>query len=266
MRSVDAVEVFIKSRRGKGLSPESIRWYSGLLQVFADYCPILPETPEPIYEFLSSLKSGDERKHGYYRALRVLYNYLDKRLHSFPNPMKFVDAPKRNEKLPKPLWPEELNKLFAQRIDPRVRGAMLFFLDSGCRLQEFTNLDIGNLHEVEGGYLALVRGKTGERLVPISYETYHNLMISLPIKWTKDWLGKLISSAFRGAGLRGGAHRLRHTFGTFWEGDEIMLQRVLGHKSLSTTRRYRGLRINLMVKQHKMYTPLNVITNQKYML
>jgi len=265
MDTKKAIESFIRSRQAKGLSGETIRWYCGILGKFCQRHPELPATPDPLYDFLASITAGDERRHGYYRALRALYNFLEK--NNFPNPMRLVEPPRHTKKLPKPLWPEELSRLFNLQLKPIVRMAATFLADSGARLGELFNLTINDLVETQWGYVAYISGKTGRRLVPISYETYHNLMITLPIKITKHRLGRKIALAFKEAGLEGGAHRLRHTFATYWEGDETVLQRILGHAHLSTTLIYRGLRLGKMVEQHNKYSPLKtLLPSQKSML
>jgi integrase len=99
----------------------------------------------------------------------------------------------------------------------------------------------------------------GMRIVPISYETYHALMINLPFVWSKDWLARLISENCKQAGVKAGALVFRHTFGSLWSGDEIILQQIMGHTTLTTTKRYRHLRTQVLVKQHNEFTPLKMV-------
>ena len=266
MRTLDALEVFLKSRRAKGLSPESIRWYNGVLGKFAMACPELPEEPEPIYEFFSTLESGDERKHGYYRALRALYNYIDRRFKAFPNPMKYVDAPRRSNKRPRPLTLDELDQLLSYPHRPKIKAALLFLIDTGCRVGEIVNLQINDIAETPWGYIARVTGKTGTRLVPLSVETYQALSRVLPLGYNKYRLRRLIRFAFDDAHVLGSAINLRHTFGTYFEGDESILQQIMGHTHLETTMRYRELRVQRMCEQHHKFTPLRMVYSTRKML
>lgn len=73
MKTRDAVDLFIQSRQSRGLAPNSIIWYQKSLSIFADYYPKLPKHPEQIERFLISRNIGDERRHGYYRALKCFY-------------------------------------------------------------------------------------------------------------------------------------------------------------------------------------------------
>lgn len=259
MRTKDAIDIFINSRKASGVSPETIRWYKDILSKFMISCYDLPESPELIMNFMASLRVGDERLHGYFRALRAMYNYIDLRLHSFPNPMKFVPQPKRRPKIPRPLMPEELEQLIAYPHPPKIRAALMFLTDTGCRVGELATLKLNDITRTPYGYMARVSGKTGTRLVPISSETYHALTKSMPLGYSKYRLRRKISMAFDDAYVQGSSINLRHTFGTYWEGDESILQQIMGHTHFETTQIYRQLRIRRIADQHRQYSPLKMI-------
>lgn len=259
MRTFDAIDIFINSRRARGVSPETVKWYKGILRKFERNFPELPEEPEPIIVFLASLKTGDETLHGYYRSLRAMYNYIDKRLHAFPNPIKFVPQPIRRPKLPRPLMPDELEQLMCYPHSEKIRAALMFLIDTGCRVGELFNLKLGDISKTPYGYIARVTGKTGTRLVPISNETYIILNRTMPLGYSRYRLRRKISMAFDDARLKGSAINLRHTFGTYWEGDESILQQIMGHAHFETTQIYRQLRLNRISEQHRRFSPLKTI-------
>lgn len=259
MRTIEAIELFMKSREARGLSPDTLRWYRGTLESFGRQCGDLPEEPEPIYDFLSSRNVGDERRHGYYRALRTLYSYLDRRFDASPNPMRFVEPPKRRHKQPRPITPEDLEHLLSFPHSSGVKAALLFLADTGARVGELVNLKPSNLSQTPYGYIAEISGKTGTRLVPISTEIYLALMKALPFGYSKYRMRRLISKAFKDARVQGSGINLRHTFGTLWAGDELILQRIMGHAHLSTTKIYRALRMEQLSEQHHKYSPLKMI-------
>jgi site-specific recombinase XerD len=58
----------------------------------------------------------------------------------------------------------------------------------------------------------------------------------------------MIARAFADARIRGSGINLRHSFGSLWGGDELVLQRIMGHAHLSTTRIYRTLRIERLAE------------------
>lgn len=253
-----AIGLFLNSRHSKNLSPQTIRWYREILDFFAQKYPILPTAPEDIEEFLADCQAGDERRHGYYRAIKCFYRFLHKRL-NIPNPVELVEAPRRKSKKPKFLTPIEINKLLSSPLKPKIKTAILFLVDTGARLGETASVNITDIEETAYGFIIIIKGKTGERIVPISYETYHALMINLPFGWTRDWLGRLISCAFKDAEIKGSSITLRHSFGTLWQGDELILQQIMGHKSLATTRIYRHLRTRILSEQHNQYSPLRMV-------
>ena len=259
MRTKDAMDIFINSRRASGVSPETIRWYKDIFRKFEAKCYDLPETPNLIIDFMASCSVGDERLHGYYRALRAMYNYLDLRLHSYPNPMKCVPQPKRKPKIPRPLMPEELDQLISYPHPPNIRAALMFLIDTGCRIGELANLQLNDITKTPYGYMARVTGKTGTRLVPICNETYYALIKVMPLGYSKYRLRRKVSMAFDDAHVQGSSINLRHTFGTYWEGDESILQHIMGHTHFETTLIYRQLRFRRIAEQHRLYSPLRMI-------
>lgn len=258
MRTEQAISLFLKSRQAKGLSPQTLRWYRGILDAFARQQGKLPKTPEAIESFISSCTAKDERRHGYYRALRAFYRFLHKR-YGIPNPVEKIEAPKRTRKTPLALTPDQLDQLLRFPHPVAIKTALLFLADTGCRIGELSSLQPDDLSQAPWGYLAKVNGKTGERLVPVSPEVYHGLLRQLPFPYTSYRLRRLVSQAFHNAHVPGSAHTLRHTFGTLWQGDELVLQAIMGHAYLSTTKLYRHLRTQTLSEQHYKYSPLKMV-------
>ena len=258
MRTKEAINLFLKSRQAKGLSLQTLRWYKGILDAFVRQHDKLPRKPEAIEDFISSCTAGDERRHGYYRAIRTLYRFLQKR-YGKSNPVDKFEPPKRTKKIPLALTPDQLDQLLRFPHQPKIKVALLFLADTGCRIGELSNLKPEDLSQTPWGYLAKVRGKTGERLVPISPEVYHGLLKYLPLPYSPFRLRRLVSQAFHNAHVPGSAHTLRHTFGTLWQGDELVLQVIMGHAYLSTTKIYRHLRTQTLSEQQHKYSPLRMV-------
>lgn len=175
------------------------------------------------------------------------------------NPVELIDPPQRRHKEAHWLTPDELVKLLTHPHPPYIEAALLFLVDTGARVGELGNLKLDDLKEMPWGYMAIVTGKTGARMVPLSYETYHSLKQTLPFSYSPYALRRNLSRAFRHAGVRGSSLTLRHTFGTLWEGDELILQHIMGHANLATTKGYRHLRTKLVSAQHRTYSPLNLV-------
>jgi integrase/recombinase XerD len=258
MTTLEGVEAFLKSRQAKGLSPRTINWYRVTLHPFAAMFPVLPDKPEAIEDFLIQCRAGDERRHGYYRALRAFYRFLARRF-KVDNIVAMVDAPKRQGKRPHPLTLDELDQLLSFPHPVRIHTALTFLADSGARVGEASRLKTEDLTETQWGPVARVTGKTGARIIPISEGTYQLLLRILPFRLSANRLCRLVSAAFRDAHVKGTAHSLRHTFGTYWEGDEMILQYILGHANISTTQIYRQLRTKKMCEQHHEHSPLKMV-------
>ena len=258
MQTKEAIRLFINSRRAKHLSPDTIRWYKGILELFARDYPTLTLNPEDIESFILNCQAGDERTHGYFRALRAFYRFLHRRQGIF-NPVNMIDPPKRKPKHPRHLTVDELDQLLSFPHREDIRAALLFLADSGARVGELFNLKKEDLRVTPWGYVADITGKTGSRLVPISNITYRSLMAILPFHFGIWRFRRLISFAFDDAHIKGSAHTLRHTFGTLWEGDELILQQIMGHAHLSSTILYRHLRTERMSAQHNQFSPLNLV-------
>ncbi len=264
VKTFEALGVFIKSRQAKGLSPQTVQWYKVTLRPFAATFPVLPRKPAAVEEFLINCHAGDERRHGYYRALRVFYCFLERRF-KVTNIVKMVDAPKRQPKRPRPLTLDELDQLINFPHPQRIQAALVFMADCGARVGETSRLAPTDLSDTDAGAVARVTGKTGVRFVPISDTTYRLLLRNVPFHLSANRLCRLVSAAFREAHVKGTAHSLRHTFGTFWEGDEMILQYILGHASITTTQLYRQLRTKRMCEQHSEYSPIKMIyANRQY--
>jgi len=267
LKTFDAVNLFIQSRQSKGLSTMTIKWYREILLKFAHNYRKLPGNPRQIEEFIGALQVGDERRHGYYRTLRAFYRWLKKIRKIKNNPLDIVEPPKRSVKIKSFLMPDQIDQLLSYPHIPVIKACLMFLVDTGCRISELLSVRLGNFTETPWGYLVKVKGKTGERLLPISPEVYKSIIPYIPLPFTPYRLRIKIVRAFKDAHIKGSSITLRHTFGTLWDGDEFALQRIMGHSSLTTTLLYRHLRTEFLSRQHNQYSPLKyVFAKTKVML
>jgi len=267
METKQAIQKFLISCQAKNLSHKTIKWYRWILTDFAKQMPELPQTPEEIEGFLINCHGGDETRHGYYRALKCFYNFLDRKnqksayyysskRNGHNNPMIFVSPPRRRHKLPRALTPDELNRLLSSPHPDKIKTLLVFLADTGARIGEAANLKSEDLSQTPWGYVAIIRGKTGQRIAPIGGQTYHLLKGNLPFLCTTDTLSHKVTEAFKAAGLNGTAHTLRHTFATLWAGSEFALQQILGHSSFQTLKIYRQMRMEYLCQQHHQFSPI----------
>jgi len=173
---------------------------------------------------------------------------------------------------------EELFKLFSQPLTPRERALITLLLDVGPRAEECANLTWG---DVLPNYVVL-RGKTGERTIPVSETTYrrlmtlrndganqyHHVFLGKRGPLTYEGVYKLVRHLCRRAGINGrrcSPHTFRHTFGTDYASadgcDPKVLQDIMGHKDFKTTMRYIQNNPRRMARNHQRCTPLKLVDN-----
>ena len=262
------IQAFLRAKASAKRSPKTLERYHSQLQRFATVHNQLPTDPVSLDRFLSGIEGEPETRDTYYRTLSSFYSWLVRRRIVKENPMISVDAPVLRQKIPRLLQPDELYRLLTHEAHPDRERALLFFLaDSGARIGEAAGLRVEDLRD---GFVIL-GGKTGQRFAPLSNKV-RQMVLELPRgRSSFAWIGRcgplgqsalvhLVIAAFRRAGFIGrrySAHALRHTFGTMWEGDEIVLQQILGHKKLAMVQRYRQYRLGRAIRQHEVYSPLS---------
>ena len=270
MKTQAAIQAFLHNRRAKRLRPRTIQWYESNLTKFAHFCPELPTEPEPIEEFLIGIPGEPETLHGYYRSLRALFRFLCRR-QRLMNPMDLIDPPRLEEKVRSTLRLREMWLLLNQAKTPREKAILALLIDNGIRATELAELRKENVLDDT----ILVRGKSGQREVPISEETRRLLLALISTDGTNDhvFMGqhgpltrtgiyRIVRILMQKAGIRQpklGPHRLRHGFGKNYivnGGDLRSLQKILGHRKITTTQIYAELAIDEVVSKHRQFTPL----------
>lgn len=217
-----------------------------------------------------------ETVHARFRTVRSFYKQLFL-FHNIPNLMLHVRPPKLKHKAMRTFTDQELFTLFSLSLTPRESALLTLFLDIGPRAGECVNL---TWEDVIVGYVML-RGKTGERIVPISETTYRRLLalrngggIEQHVfqgkrgSLTYEGVYKLVRHLCQRAGISGrrsSPHSFRHTFATNFaaaEGcDPKVLQDILGHKDFKTTVRYIQNNPKRMARNHQRCTPLRLISS-----
>jgi integrase/recombinase XerD len=231
---------------------------------------------------------SDTTLRAYYRTLASFFRFLEEREIIPKNPMRLIAPPKVKEELIRTFSDEQIERLFAEMdittfTGLRDRAYVSFLLDTGCRRNEALGLTFDDL-DLEGRQ-ARVLGKGGkERVVFFGDTTTAWLERYLERRRESDLTTyvfisqdgtQLTGNAVTGrmaaygkrAGIRGvrvSPHTLRHTFGVRWlagdgdyKGDEISLQRILGHSSPVMTRRYAQLRTRDLGQLHRRLSPAN---------
>lgn len=203
-------------------------------------------------------------------SIRSFYNYLVKETLMRSNPFRDVELPKKEKRLPKFIYPDEIEALFKSIDTSNYYGKrnlliMEFLYGTGVRVSELCNIELSDIDYAQG--LVLIHGKgSKDRYVPL-HENLINLLREYIIMVREDFYKKsdtktnslLLNN--RGTPLtpRGvrmvvnkiiensketlkiSPHTLRHTFATHLlnnGADLRSVQELLGHSHLSSTQIY----------------------------
>lgn len=232
----------------------------------------------------------------YYDHLRGLFNYLVKREKLTETPMKHVEKPHIPDEQIQPFTAEQVRALLAAAAKTRCArrdiAILLFLLDTGCRASELLSLRVGDLSmEVASCW---VLGKGGKRR-ELHFESHTETALwdlldpgrkgpaplrHAPLFCTlfgknageplaREGLQHLFKSLGGRAGITGvrcSPHTMRHTMAVNWlkaGGDIVRLQRILGHTSLSVTRRYIALTDADVSEAYRTFSPVEFILRGK---
>lgn len=245
----DLAEEYHKYGEFKGFAPTTMIKHRQVLKVFAEKCPTLPLTPEPIINFINDLDVGPRTKKKYYEVIRQLYNYLQD-FKSIPTPLKPRMVP-RSERHPyfRVLEREEITKLFNAAENYQERMILETLYATAVRVGELVSLTSDNLFPDH----IVVTGKTGTWEVPISPELYASLVMlgEGPLfkdrsgkPMTRDGVRQRVEKCMRQIGITGkkvGPHTLRHTSLTHLyedSGDLPLVQEAAHHADMQTTMIY----------------------------
>ena len=254
------VNAFLENCRVRSLSKESLRYYSGFLSKLAVQYPELPDTPEPLQEFIFNYLSSDARRHAAYRAIRTFYNWAEKR-YGVSNAMNMVGAPRVHPTERPALTIDQLRQLLDYpHHSPLIRTLLYFLADTGCRIGEAANLHADEIYPDTVN----VTGKTGSRIIPISQEVRDMLLKLGPGKLfpgLSHWLSEQVVKAGKAAGIRVRAHDLRRTFATNWRGSDLSLKYIGGWASWRMVEHYSQRRLDKAQDDHHQFSPVALIRN-----
>ncbi len=277
----DAVDSFLTRSKNKACTKNTLDLKTIYLDRFASAFEYIPLTAEPISKWLNGLTSRRRQKTGrsafgrpldpetkwsYQKELIALYHFLGRRYNiTYPVwPEERLSIPK---KVRPTLSPEQLQQLVKECDDREERAIILTLMDSKIRADELCSLDREN---VFADYM-LVKGKEGERVVPIEPSTSEalcRLAKKGPLfkadgrRIKRKAMSKRVNRLMVRAGLKGeklGPHILRHSMSNLHVdngGDLLTLQAELGHTSLRMTERYARLNPAQIRRKHGEYDVL----------
>jgi integrase/recombinase XerD len=251
---------FLDDLRLRNYSPRTLDCYVAAVAQFARHCGRSPELlgAEDIRQYQLHLLQEQHASWSRFNqtvcALRFLYRVTLGR----PDVVTMIPFGKRPKTLPAVLSREEVLRLFAVLPEDRYRTLIRTAYACGLRISEVVGLRVADI-DSSRGVLVIHQGKgQKDRLVPLSPA----LLAELRTYWRRyrpvHWLfpgqprsrhlhhGALQRTFARlvrplGFAKKVSMHTLRHSYAThLLEAgvDVVTLQRLLGHRDLSTTARY----------------------------
>jgi site-specific recombinase XerD len=295
----------------EGKSQKTIEWYAANLGRFARFLADnhLPESVNEIgvaeaRRFISHLQTDvtrwqdrpcmrDSKRlsafsvQGYARTIKAFWSWLLAEGYIQENLMAGLKVPRVPRKVIATFAQVHIQKLLGalNLKDPegfRDYTIILILLDTGVRLSELINLDLGKVDLTQSTFSVMGKGNK-ERIVPFgvhvrkaiwrylssfrpepAYPQVKELLLTrsgLPLR------PRFVQSVISRLGLRAGisgvrcsAHTFRHTFAKHYlmnGGDVFSLQRILGHSSLEMVNRYINLATNDISERHRQFSPVD---------
>ena len=273
MRTSEAVDLFLKSRRDSMLSEDTILLYQWVLtKLEIEFPTNLPTTRREL-QFLfnehSNLAPASQMT--IRNRLRVFWAWLQEEDLCESNPVAKMPIPRQRPTMPRVLSEKETQRLLMAATSERDRAVLVVLLDTGLRVGELASLTRNNARP-DG---LTVNGKVGERVVPISPGVYELLLrqgnergflIGRRRPLSRSGIQGIVRACMRRAGYsppKIGPHTLRHTFGVQYMvngGDVASLQRILGHTKIETTMLYVQMSNAMVAQQHLQFSPMRNMT------
>ena len=205
-------------------------------------------------------------------SVKNFFKYMQKLNKVEHNPFETIKAPKMEEKLPKTLSLEDVDRLLSfqpkTNFEIRDKAFLELLYSCGLRVSEAVNVNVSSFEQDFSFVKVLGKGKK-ERLIPVGqyaqqaisdwlstrdnivdkdalFTNKYGARISVRAMQQRLWK---ISLSLGMAPVH--PHMLRHSFATHMlesSGDLRSIQEMLGHSSLSTTQIYTKLDFQQLVK------------------
>ncbi len=288
MPSDRLLEQFLESLEvERNVSPLTLQNYRHALETFRQSVPTPPWKELNADHFrrylFEKMKAGLAKPtiRLHFAALRTFFKYLVERHGLADNPLKQVQLPKLDKKLPVVMTPKQIEALLTAPLivpkEPRapkwmpLRDAAILelFYSSGLRLSELSGLNVPDIDPYNESVRVLGKGRK-ERIVPVgapalqAIQKYRQTAGANAGPLFLNKLRKRLSARsvwltlkryLEPAGIPANMspHKLRHSFATHLldaGADLRSVQSLLGHASLSTTQIYTHVTVERLKKAY----------------
>ena len=272
----DQLNLFLLACTVNSLSSRTIEDYQQKIGAFVAFCrtqeiyKLQQVTPGAIRLFQLGIQQRCKSSsvHGYYGAICRFFNWLVEEGTIKESPMARMHPPRVPREMVKPFNPEHIQRLLTvcdgdcsrdNKLAPlRNRAIILTFLDTGLRLSELAGIQLSDVDFDREAIKVMGKGAK-ERVVRIGKGVQKALLRyvmlrddDLPCLWITEegkplqprGIQQMIKRLGQRAGITGircSCHTFRHTFAILCLRNsmgEFTLQTLLGHSTLSQTRRY----------------------------
>ncbi|CZQ82377.1 site-specific tyrosine recombinase XerD [Trichococcus ilyis] len=219
-------------------------------------------------------------------SLRRFHQYLKEEGLMDNDPMITIQMPKKQQKLPKVLSMDEIERLLAAPdvktvLGLRDRAILELLYATGLRVSELIQITMSEIH-LDIGFIQTIGKGDKERIVPLGEEAAfwisEYLSDSRPALakgrketpylflnfhgngFTRQGIWKNLKQTVRNAGIKKNVspHMLRHSFAThiLENGADLrIVQELLGHADISTTQIYTHITTERMAEIYQKYHP-----------
>lgn len=260
----------------RGFSPRTIKAYEHDLDKFVASLKLVNNldvsavTKEDVRRFLAqqAKTNGAVTRARKLSSIKSFFKYLGREGIIAANPVSDIEAPKLPQKEPSYLTEIEYRKLIAAVRQestpyylPRDMAIIILLLGTGIRLSELVGLTLDRVNLHNGDKNIKVKGKGNkERVIPLTdevvntldkyltkrpeVESNHLFISRLGNELRSRSVYHLVKKYLNAADIKKekvAVHSLRHTFGALLlksGANLVVIQELLGHKKLETTRRY----------------------------
>jgi len=267
MQMTHVIINFRRHLKRRNFSPHTVKYYLNIIKQYVIWLdvPLEQATVEKVDAYIDYLHR--KRLHPssinlYLVIIRVFYDYLryEERV-DLTNPVKRNRRLRVPKPLPRSLRDQEVERLFGVIKGKRDIAMFKLMLRSGLRVEEVSNLSLGDI-DLKKRRILVQQGKgRKDRVVYISDDAHDALVAYLKIRShyrvkkvflvekgtyksqpiSIRGIQKRIEYYAKKAGLKVSCHRLRHTMATQLlnaEAEVETIQDLLGHNWITTTQRY----------------------------
>lgn len=242
---------------------------------------LITATKELLTEFINELSERRFSNNTIIRKLasiRTFYRYLLSEGIISEDLVSFLDTPKKEKKIPKVLFEEQIKLLLEQPLlqeerYARERSILELLYSCGLRVSEIVNLTINDIN-LEEGFVRVIGKGNKERIVPLGSKAISAIKEYLKqrrnVKEKKLFLNNrnkgltrqsvwfIVKQFANNVGLSISPHTLRHSFATHLldnGADLRVVQELLGHSSISTTQIYTHVSTKRLREEFEMAHP-----------